>query len=77
LLKELSDYLNDRFGKGFSVTTLKNARKFYQVYAPSIEHDSPVGLLDGAKGQAMLAEFDDAAQLKSRCSTAEIASNAC
>ena len=36
LLKELSAYLNGRVGKGFSESTLKNARKFYQVYAPSI-----------------------------------------
>ena len=36
LLVELSTYLNARFGKGFSTTTLKNARKFYQVYSPSI-----------------------------------------
>jgi predicted nuclease of restriction endonuclease-like (RecB) superfamily len=36
LLVELSTYLNKRFSKGFSETNLKNARKFYQVYAPSI-----------------------------------------
>ena len=35
-LKELSKYLNARFGKGFSETNLKNARQFYQVYAPAI-----------------------------------------
>ena len=40
LLAELSVYLNARFGKGFSVTTLKNARKFYQVYSPSIGQTS-------------------------------------
>lgn len=37
LLKELSAYLNQRVGKGFSESTLRNARKFYQVYAPSIQ----------------------------------------
>jgi len=36
LLSELSAYLNARFGKGYSVSTLKNTRKFYQVYSPSI-----------------------------------------
>jgi hypothetical protein len=36
LLAELSAYLSGRFGKGFSETNLKNFRKFYQVYAPSI-----------------------------------------
>jgi predicted nuclease of restriction endonuclease-like (RecB) superfamily len=36
LLTSLSAYLSERVGKGFSETTLKNARKFYQVYSPSI-----------------------------------------
>jgi len=43
LLSELSKFLTGRFRQGFSETTLKNARKFYQVYSPSIR-------------QAMLAE---------------------
>lgn len=29
LLKEVSDYLLKKFGKGFSVTNLKQMRKFY------------------------------------------------
>ena len=33
LLAELSAFLNGRFKKGFSETNLRNARKFYQVYA--------------------------------------------
>ena len=37
LLKKLSTYLTDRFGKGFSTTNLKYARQFYQTYAPSIQ----------------------------------------
>jgi predicted nuclease of restriction endonuclease-like (RecB) superfamily len=37
LLKELSKRLNGRFRKGFSETNLRNARKFFQVYAPSIQ----------------------------------------
>jgi hypothetical protein len=37
LLKELSAYLNKRVGKGFSVATLRNARQFYQIYAPAIQ----------------------------------------
>jgi predicted nuclease of restriction endonuclease-like (RecB) superfamily len=36
LIAELSEFLNHRFGKGFSETNLKNARKFYLVYSPSI-----------------------------------------
>jgi predicted nuclease of restriction endonuclease-like (RecB) superfamily len=36
LLKELSTYLASRVGRGFSETNLRNARKFYQVYSPSV-----------------------------------------
>lgn len=32
LIKELSEYLTDQFGKGFSVTNLKQMRQFYLVY---------------------------------------------
>jgi predicted nuclease of restriction endonuclease-like (RecB) superfamily len=44
LLKELSMFLNARFGKGFSVVNLKNARKFYQVYSQSIGQTLPAQL---------------------------------
>jgi len=37
LLAELSAFLNKRVGKGFSESTLRNARKFYQIYVPSIQ----------------------------------------
>ena len=36
LLPELAGFLSVRFERGFSETTLKYARKFYQVYQPSI-----------------------------------------
>ena len=32
VLKQLSDRMNAEFGKGFSVDTLENMRKFYLVY---------------------------------------------
>ncbi|MDL2226714.1 PDDEXK nuclease domain-containing protein [Deltaproteobacteria bacterium OttesenSCG-928-M10] len=56
LLKELSAYLNGRVGKGFSESTLKNARRFYQVYAPSI-------------GQTMFAKLGNDSQSKQLAST--------
>ena len=34
LIKGLSEYLTEQYGKGYSVSTLKNIRQFYQVYAP-------------------------------------------
>ena len=33
LIPELSNYLTERMGRGYSVTNLKQMRKFYQVYA--------------------------------------------
>ena len=33
LIQELSDYLTREFGKGFSVTNLKQMRQFYLIYA--------------------------------------------
>jgi predicted nuclease of restriction endonuclease-like (RecB) superfamily len=53
LMTGLSEYLTERIGKGYSETTLKNARKFYQIYAPSIR-------------QAMLAESESASQSQIR-----------
>jgi len=37
LLKGLSEYLTERYGKGFSVVNLQSIRKFYQIYTPSKE----------------------------------------
>ena len=42
LITELSAYLNTRFGKGFSETNLRNFRKFYQIYSPSIQQNDSV-----------------------------------
>jgi len=59
LLVELSTYLNIRFGKGFSVSTLKNARKFYQVYGLSI-------------GQTIFAQSENAEKSNIRKSLADV-----
>lgn len=32
LIKELSEYLTEQFGKGFSITNLKQMRQFYLIY---------------------------------------------
>jgi len=37
LIKGLSEYLTEQYGKGFSVTNLKGFRSFYLIYAQSIE----------------------------------------
>ena len=36
LIKKLSEYLTQKFGRGFSLSTLKNARQFYNTYAPTV-----------------------------------------
>ncbi|MCL2260423.1 MAG: PDDEXK nuclease domain-containing protein [Fibromonadales bacterium] len=56
LLAELSVFLNKRFGNGFSETTLKYSRKFYQIYAPSIRQ-AMTDESENKKGQAMLDLF--------------------
>ena len=61
LLAELSGYLKERVGKGFSVSTLRNARQFYRVYSNSI-HQAKIGELkniaENQNQQALLGEFE-------------------
>jgi len=52
LLMGLSAFLSERIGKGFSESTLRNARKFYQVYAPSIQQTL---FAESQKGQSLSA----------------------
>ena len=46
LINGLSEYLTEHCGKGFSIVNLQSMRKFYQVYAPSIQ-------------QTLSAEFEE------------------
>ena len=61
LFKKLSTFLNRRFGKGFSVANLRNARQFYQIYAPAIHQTLSV---ESQKGnplpirQSLISIFD-------------------
>ena len=54
LLDELSAYLTERCGKGWSVGNLKNARQFYQVYSPSIRQTV---FSESEKGHSLSAQF--------------------
>lgn len=61
LLEELSGFLSGRFGKSFSVATLRNARKFYQTYSPSISQTSFAKLESGGenrKQQTLFSVFE-------------------
>ena len=52
LLAGLSAFLNGRVGKGFSESTLRNTRKFYQTYSNSIQQTMFAKLDDCDKTQA-------------------------
>jgi hypothetical protein len=58
LLKELSAYLNERFGRGFSVATLKNSRKFYQTYLSEIRQ-LPTDEFETPKGQTLFSFLEN------------------
>jgi len=67
LLKELSEYLTSRFGKGFSETNLRYSRKFFQIYAPLIQQTLSAESktqkqqtlsAKSAKGQSATAQFN-------------------
>ena len=51
LLVGLAAYLSERVGKGFSKTSLKNARTFHQIYSPLVQKASEVTSIPGSKNQ--------------------------
>ena len=55
LLKELSEYLTARFGRGFSLANLKNAKQFYLTYIPSIQQAISAQF---EKGQLLTDQFE-------------------
>jgi len=63
MLRELSLFLTERFGKGFSVTTLKLTRIFYKTYASVVNKtsytigQSLIAQLEDGIGQTMSAQF--------------------
>ena len=61
LLNKLSIFLKNRIGKGFSESNLRNARKFYQVYAPSIQQ-----LMTAELGEARKIEIQQLLTAKSQ-----------
>jgi len=56
LIKELSAFLTQRFGRGFSLSTLKNARQFYNAYAPAVIQQAAPQLAE--KSQTSFGFFD-------------------
>jgi predicted nuclease of restriction endonuclease-like (RecB) superfamily len=58
LMRKLANYLTEKFGHGFSLSTLKNARQFYQIYTPTIQQLSSADLETG-KSQTMSNLFEN------------------
>ena len=59
LLTRLSEYLTDKFGRGFSLTNLKNARKFYQAYKNQIGQKSSDQFIVGWSHYIFLSSIDN------------------
>ena len=55
LIRELAEYLTERYEKGFSARNLECCRQFYLTYAPSISQSMSAGL---EKAQTMSAKSD-------------------
>ncbi|MDR3175978.1 MAG: PDDEXK nuclease domain-containing protein [Desulfovibrio sp.] len=62
LIKGLSDYLTEQYGRGFSVVNLKNFRKFYQMYAPSIGQTPSALSEKNENAESLISVFDVNAQ---------------
>ena len=57
LMRGLANFLSKEFGRGFSLSTLKNAKQFYNVYVPSIKQTAPDE--SNGKSQAMISFFEN------------------
>ncbi len=68
LMRGLAEFLTNRFGRGFSLATLKNARQFYQIYSPPIRQQLlaqaengqllPAQSREPSKSQTLFSFFD-------------------
>jgi hypothetical protein len=65
LLKELSAYLTRRLGRGYSLSTLKNAKKFYLTYAPTVQ-GTELRNSSSEKGQTLFSLLDNLQTVKKR-----------
>jgi hypothetical protein len=61
LMKELADYLTKRFGRGFSLSNIKNARQFYTIYSKKLQHEVSKSQL--TTGESALSALTEKSQL--------------
>jgi predicted nuclease of restriction endonuclease-like (RecB) superfamily len=62
LITELSTYLNERFGRGFSISNLRNARQFYMLYSPDVQQipaRESKKTVDVEKHQSLISIFEN------------------
>jgi predicted nuclease of restriction endonuclease-like (RecB) superfamily len=59
VMKGLTDYLTDKFKKGFSLSNIKNAKLFYLTYKTMINEQSPLKLAEDQKRQTVYNQFCD------------------
>ena len=57
LMRGLANFLTKEFGRGFSLSTLKNAKQFYNVYVPSIKKTVPDAV--SGKSQTLISFFEN------------------
>lgn len=63
VLPILSQKLTDKFGSGWSLETLKSARKFYSVYAPQVIRSTALTKSDKETGKTNLVNSVDQIQI--------------
>jgi len=66
LIKGLSEYLTEHFGRGFSVPNLKCFRQFYQMYSPRIQQSLTA---KSEKGQSVISQSQEEQTLKTQSQT--------
>jgi len=59
LMPKLAEYLTAKFKRGFSLSTLKNAKQFYNVYAPSIQQTISAESDGNEKSQSLISFFEN------------------
>jgi len=59
LMPKLAEYLTAKFKQGFSLSTLKNAKQFYNVYAPSIQIKFSTETDAHTKSQSLISFFEN------------------
>jgi len=58
LMRDLANFLTEKYQRGFSLSTLKNAKQFYNVYAPLIKPATSLESNNDIKSQSLISFFE-------------------